>query len=71
MAELAVEPGELEELLDTAAIDLGALRRRRLEDEELRLLASAVGDHPLPPEQLSRLECVRDQLRCSAGGSAA
>ncbi len=53
-------------------IDLDALRRQRLEDEQLRVLATAVGDHVLPPEQISRLEVVRAQLRaCPSGPTAA
>jgi len=48
--------------LRAPVIDLQAVRRQQLEDEQLRVLASAVGEHPLPPEQLSRLERVRALL---------
>ncbi len=60
------ERGEAGEL-----IDLDALRRQRLEDEQLRVLATAVGDHVLPPEQISRLEAVRAQLRAYPSGPTA
>ncbi len=60
------ELGEAGEL-----IDLDALRRQRLEDEQLRVLATAVGDHVLPPEQISRLEAVRAQLRAYPSGPTA
>lgn len=43
-------------------VDLRAVRREQLEDEQLRVLATAVGDHPLPVESQSRLEHVRAQL---------
>ena len=61
------EPGEV----NTPLIDLVAARRQRLEDEQLRVLATAVGDHALPPEQISRLEAVRAQLRTYPFGPAA
>ena len=62
----------MEELGDVhlSVVDLQALRRQRLEDEQLRVLATAVGDHPLPIEQLTRLERVRAQLRYDEVGSA-
>lgn len=31
-------------------IDLQSFHRQQLEDEQLRVLASAVGDHALPPD---------------------
>ena len=43
-------------------IDLQAARRLALEDEQLRLLATAVGDHPLPAEPAARVEEIRAQL---------
>lgn len=49
-----------------SVLDLRAVRRQALEDEQLRLLATAVGDHPLPPEQISRLEAVRHARRALA-----
>jgi hypothetical protein len=47
--------------VDAAVIDL-TNARRQLEDEQLRVLATAVGDHALPPEQVSRLQAVQAQL---------
>ncbi len=44
--------------LGSELIDLVAARRRRLEDEELRLLGHAVGDH-IAPELLLRVEVIR------------
>ncbi len=40
-------------------IDLAQARRQRLEDEELRLLGCAVGDH-LPVELSLRVEALRE-----------
>ena len=60
----------LEEVGDRV-IDPRAVRQQRLEDAQLRLLATAVGDHPLPLEQLIRLERLRDQLRASGPEPAA
>ncbi len=57
--------------LRAPVIDLQAVRRQQLEDEQLRVLASAVGEHPLPPEQLSRLERVRALLGGEPFGPAA
>jgi hypothetical protein len=58
-SELAADLGNA----DAPVIDLSAVRQGRLEDEQLRVLATAVGDHPLPPEQLVRLEQLWEQLR--------
>lgn len=44
---------------DAPVIDLQAFRRQQLEDEQLRVLATAIGDHPLPIEQQARLEQLR------------
>lgn len=54
-----------------AVIDLQVARREQLEDEQLRVLATAVGDHALPPEQVSRLEHVTAQLLETGLGPAA
>ncbi len=52
------EPGDV----GTPVIDLVTVRRQRLEDERLRLLATAVGDHPLPPESAARVEAIGAEL---------
>jgi len=38
-----------------------AVRCRALEDRELQILASAVGDHPLPPERRAELDQLHAQ----------
>jgi hypothetical protein len=43
-------------------IDLQAARRLALEDEQLRLLATAVGAHPLPAESAARVEAIAAEL---------
>lgn len=48
MDELRVMPANV--------VDLDAVRRRELEDRELRILADAVGEHPLPPERRAELD---------------
>jgi len=56
---------ELEEV-HADVIDLQAARLLALEDEQLRLLATAVGDHPLPPESAARVEAIRAELVTAA-----
>jgi hypothetical protein len=58
---------DVDELREPAVvIDLRAVRREQLEEEQLRVLATAVGDHPLPVELQNRLEHVRAQLLASS-----
>ncbi len=57
--------------VDAAVIDLASARRQQLEDEQLRVLATAVGDHALPPEQVHRLQAVQAQLHEVLPGPAA
>ncbi len=57
--------GELGEV-HADVVDLEAARRLARVDEQLRLLATAVGEHPLPPESAARVEAIRAELVSAA-----